>query len=86
MTRTLPQCPWLIVQGDRDELVDPNDIQQWAQALPESPRLTMLSGVEHFFHGRLNELRQVTVQWLIELAQLGAEPVQSRSTQCCWGS
>ncbi len=69
--RALPQCPWLIVQGDRDELVDPNDIQQWAQSLAESPRLAILSGVEHFFHGRLNELRQVTVQWLIELAQLG---------------
>lgn len=68
---SLPQCPWLIVQGDRDELVDPNDIQQWAQALPESPRLAVLNGVEHFFHGRLNELRQVVVQWLIELAHLG---------------
>lgn len=69
--RSLPQCPWLIVQGDRDELVDPNDIQHWAQSLPESPRLAMLNGVEHFFHGRLNELRQVVVQWLIDLAQLG---------------
>lgn len=68
---SLPQCPWLIVQGDQDELVDPNDIQHWAQALPESPRLVMLSGVEHFFHGRLNELRQVVVQWLIELSHLG---------------
>ncbi|HEY0942854.1 MAG TPA: alpha/beta fold hydrolase [Steroidobacter sp.] len=68
---SLPQCPWLIVQGDRDELVDPSDIQQWAQALPESPSLVMLNGVEHFFHGRLNELRQVVVRWLIELAQLG---------------
>ena len=68
---SLPQCPWLIVQGDQDELVDPNDIQQWAQALPESPSLVMLNGVEHFFHGRLNELRQAVVRWLIELAQLG---------------
>lgn len=69
--RSLPQCPWLIVQGDQDELVDPRDIQQWAQGLPEAPRLEMLSGVEHFFHGRLNELRQVVVRWLVELAQLG---------------
>lgn len=68
---SLPQCPWLIVQGDQDELVDPNDIQQWAQALPESPSLVMLNGVEHFFHGRLNELRQVVVRWLVDLAQLG---------------
>src|SRR5687767_2986180 len=61
---TLPQCPWLIVQGDRDELVDPADIQQWVQALSVQPRLSMLSGVEHFFHGRLNDLRTTVVSWL----------------------
>lgn len=61
---TLPQCPWLIVQGDRDELVDPADIQQWVQGLPVTPRLSMLSGGEHFFHGRLNDLRTVVVEWL----------------------
>lgn len=61
---TLPQCPWLIVQGDRDELVDPADIQQWTRALPVQPRLAMLGGVEHFFHGRLNDLRTTVVSWL----------------------
>jgi uncharacterized protein len=66
---SLPQCPWLIVQGDRDELVDPSDIQQWAQQLPEAPRLVMLPGVEHFFHGRLNDLRQTVVRWLTDLSQ-----------------
>lgn len=61
---TLPRCPWLIVQGDRDELVDAADIQQWVRALPAQPRLEMLSGVEHFFHGRLNDLRTTVVSWL----------------------
>lgn len=70
-TNSLPQCPWLIVQGDQDELVDPDDIQHWAEQVPESPRLVLLNGVTHFFHGRLNELRQVVVRWLVELAQLG---------------
>ncbi|MBL8270782.1 alpha/beta hydrolase [Steroidobacter sp.] len=70
-TSSLPQCPWLIVQGDRDELVDANDIQSWAAALPEAPRVALLEGVEHFFHGRLNELRQTVVRWLSEPAQLG---------------
>jgi hypothetical protein len=63
-SNTLPQCPWLIVQGDRDDLVDASDIQQWAQALPVQPRLTLLSGVEHFFHGRLNDLRTTVASWL----------------------
>lgn len=65
-TSTLPRCPWLIVQGDRDELVDPADIQQWARALPVQPRLSVLTGVEHFFHGRLNDLRTTVVSWLGE--------------------
>ncbi|MET0536099.1 MAG: alpha/beta fold hydrolase [Steroidobacter sp.] len=65
-TNTLPRCPWLIVQGDRDELVDPADIQQWARELSVQPSVSMLSGVEHFFHGRLNDLRQVVVGWLTE--------------------
>jgi uncharacterized protein len=63
-SNTPPRCPWLIVQGDRDELVDPADIQRWVQALPVQPRLSMLSGVEHFFHGRLNDLRTTVVGWL----------------------
>ncbi len=61
---TPPRCPWLIVQGDRDELVEPADIQQWAQALSVQPRLAMLSGVEHFFHGRLHDLRTTVASWL----------------------
>lgn len=67
-TSALPRCPWLIVQGDADELVDAADVQQWAQALPEAPRVAVLNGVEHFFHGRLNDLRHVVVSWLAEQA------------------
>lgn len=70
-TGSLPQCPWLIVQGDRDDLVDPNDIQGWASGLAEAPHLVLLEGVEHFFHGRLNDLRQTVVRWLSALAASG---------------
>ena len=60
----LPSVPWLLVQGDQDELVDPEDIQRWVAELPSPPRLVMLPGVDHFFHGRLNDLRDALVQWL----------------------
>ncbi len=59
----LPTCPWLIVQGDDDELVDARDIQQWVTTLPTKPELAMLQGVQHFFHGRMNDLRQVVLDW-----------------------
>ncbi len=60
----LPRGPWLLVQGDQDELVDAADVQRWAASLDSPPELKVLSGVDHFFHGRLNELRDVVVQWL----------------------
>lgn len=54
-----PGCPWLIVQGDQDELVDAAAVQQWAALQQPAPKLALLTGAEHFFHGRLNELRDV---------------------------
>ena len=32
--------------------------------LPTPPELVLLSGVGHFFHGRLSELKNVVVGWL----------------------
>jgi uncharacterized protein len=52
-----PACPWLIVQGDADDVVDPQAVRQWADAHRPLARLTMLAGVGHFFHGHLVELR-----------------------------
>jgi uncharacterized protein len=62
----LPQRPWLLVQGDRDELVDPVAVRAWAEALPMPPQIAILPGVDHFFHGKLNELRALLVRWLEE--------------------
>jgi alpha/beta superfamily hydrolase len=70
---TAPSCPWLIVQGDRDELVDAQAVQQWAASLPRSPHVAILPGAEHFFHGRLNELRDAVHTWLdIDIRQESA--------------
>jgi alpha/beta superfamily hydrolase len=60
----LPRCPWLLIQGDNDELVDAGEIQRWVATLVSPPQLALLSGVDHFFHGRLNELRAVVLEWL----------------------
>jgi uncharacterized protein len=54
---TMPTCPWLIVQGDRDELVNYTEVMEWASKLAHPPEIALLPGVEHFFHGKLNELR-----------------------------
>lgn len=59
-----PHCPWLVVQGDRDELVDAEDVRRWTESIAPQPDLRVLPGVDHFFHGRLNELRSIVVEWL----------------------
>ena len=54
-----PDCPCLVVQGDADDVVDPKAVQKWAEAHRPLARLYMLTGVVHFFHGHLVELRDV---------------------------
>jgi alpha/beta superfamily hydrolase len=57
----VPQCPWLVVQGDADEVVDPKAVINWVNGLDPKPRLVVLPGVGHLFHGRLRELRDAIV-------------------------
>lgn len=56
-----PVCPWLLVQGDADDVVAPGEVLAWARGLAQPPRLAVLPGAGHFFHGRLNELREAVV-------------------------
>jgi alpha/beta superfamily hydrolase len=61
-----PACPWLVVQGDRDELVDVVQVRRWVDEFVPAPRLVVLGEAEHFFHGRLGELRAAVLQFLAE--------------------
>ena len=56
-----PACPWLIVQGDADELVDASGVIHWAEGLMPRPHLVVLPGGGHFFHGRLQELSDAVI-------------------------
>ena len=61
-----PQCPWLIMQGDEDELVDIKTTIDWLNTLNPGPELLILPQAEHFFHGRLVELREEIVKFVYE--------------------
>ncbi len=52
-----PACPWLIVHGDADDVVDHREVLEWAAQQPLAPQIALLPGVGHFFHGKLHELR-----------------------------
>ncbi len=54
----LPTCPWLLVMGDADEVVEPQAVFDWAAELPGNARMIRMAGAGHFFHGRLVDLRE----------------------------
>lgn len=53
-----PSCPWLIVQGEEDEVVPAEQVFAWVKTLKTKPQLIRMPGVSHFFHGSLVQLRQ----------------------------
>jgi uncharacterized protein len=59
-----PACPWLIVHGDADEVVPLEAVRAWADTLSPAPQMRVLPGASHFFHGRLNELRDVVLAFM----------------------
>jgi alpha/beta superfamily hydrolase len=52
------------VQGDQDELVDFGTVRSWAAGYDAPPELSVFTGADHFFHGRLGELRVAVVDYL----------------------
>ena len=59
-----PSCPWLIVHGDQDELIDINESVEWVNQLDPGPELTVFPDTTHFFHGKLVLLRQAVEEFV----------------------
>jgi uncharacterized protein len=64
-----PACPWLIVQGDADDVVPPEVVLAWARTLKPAPEVAVLPGAGHFFHGRINDLRETVVAFMTRAAE-----------------
>lgn len=52
-----PECPWLVVHGDADTTVPWPETKARLEQHGLTPQVVVLPGVEHFFHGKLAELR-----------------------------
>ena len=52
-----PDCPWLVVQGDEDEVVCLEDVACWIEKLELQPDFLIMEQAGHFFHRRLMDLR-----------------------------
>ena len=51
--------PGLLIQGSDDQLIAPAAVRQWAEQQPGQFNYEELAGADHFFHGKLNELREL---------------------------
>ena len=54
---TLPACPWLVIQGEDDDIVDAHAVRAWIESLPMPPQLVLMPAAGHFFHRKLIDLR-----------------------------
>jgi uncharacterized protein len=61
-------CPWILVQGEQDEIVSPQEVFAWVDTLNPKPIVIRMPHAGHFFHGQLTELRQAL------LARLATKP------------
>ena len=52
-----PACPWLIVQGDEDEVVSLENVTNWVETVEPQPDYVVMEQAGHFFHRRLMDLR-----------------------------
>ncbi|MEO8742413.1 MAG: hypothetical protein ABI365_04390, partial [Lysobacteraceae bacterium] len=52
-----PTCPWLVIQGEADDIVSPQSVYDWLAKLDAKPTLVKMPDTGHFFHRRLMDLR-----------------------------
>jgi uncharacterized protein len=64
-----PACPWLVVQGEADDVVPAEVVIGWARRLSPAPELSVLPDTGHYFHGRINELRDTVLGFMARAAQ-----------------
>ena len=57
--RDLPPilCDWVVVQGEKDDVVPPEEVLVWAESRQPPPVIIRFPEAGHFFHGELGELR-----------------------------
>jgi alpha/beta superfamily hydrolase len=52
-----PPANWLVIQGEDDEIVDPQAVYQWLDSLQAPHELVRMPETSHFFHRKLIDLR-----------------------------
>lgn len=58
--------PKLFVSGSRDQFAPKVQLQQMVAAVPEPKKLVFIEAADHFFEGRLREMRETIESWVKE--------------------
>ncbi|MFZ0732309.1 MAG: alpha/beta family hydrolase [Candidatus Sulfotelmatobacter sp.] len=56
--------PKLLVSGARDQFGPRSKLEALAASMPEPKKLVIIEGADHFFEGRLRELREAEENWV----------------------
>lgn len=59
-------CPWIMVQGDQDEVVSPDAVYQFVEQRTEKINLIRLPEATHFFHGQLTKLKEELTEAILK--------------------
>ena len=54
----LSKTPTIVVQGAKDDVVSPDAVYQWVSSQMNAPNFIWMPDADHFFHGKLTELRE----------------------------
>jgi alpha/beta superfamily hydrolase len=58
--------PKLFVSGSRDQFGPRAEVERLATSVPEPKKLVLIEAADHFFEGRLRELRETIESWIRE--------------------
>ena len=61
--------PKLFISGDRDQFGPQASLHQLVTSVPEPRKLVIIEGADHFFEGRLRELRGEIESWVREVVR-----------------
>ena len=56
--------PKLFVSGGRDQFATAVQLHTLVGSVPEPKKLVLIEGADHFFEGRLREMREIIEQWV----------------------
>jgi alpha/beta superfamily hydrolase len=56
--------PKLFVSGDRDQFGTPAQLKETVDSVHDPKKLVLIAGADHFFEGRLSEMRDAVAAWV----------------------